>query len=146
MEKAREFQKNIYFCFIDYAKSFDCVDHSKLENLTITDLQIWQQLYVVQPALCLKVLSCSVPCHLTHSLVKSSLIRNPTFEYSQTSWCFPLGFMPSCPHACGPSYSEGSLSTVQRAGITLWRGLFLSRVVVPAPLRRPRPPHTLVLQ
>ena len=32
MEKAREFQKSIYFCFIDYAKTFDCVDHNKLEN------------------------------------------------------------------------------------------------------------------
>ena len=32
MEKAREFQKNIYFCFIDYAKAFDCVGHKKLEN------------------------------------------------------------------------------------------------------------------
>ena len=30
IEKAREFQKNIYFCFIDYAKAFDCVDHRKL--------------------------------------------------------------------------------------------------------------------
>ena len=30
MEKAKEFQKNIYFCFIDYAKAFDCVDHIKL--------------------------------------------------------------------------------------------------------------------
>ena len=30
METAREFQKNIYFCFIDYAKAFDCVDHNKL--------------------------------------------------------------------------------------------------------------------
>ena len=30
IEKAREFQKNIYFCFIDYAKSFDCVDHNVL--------------------------------------------------------------------------------------------------------------------
>ena len=30
MEKARGFQKNIYFCFIDYAKAFDCVDHNKL--------------------------------------------------------------------------------------------------------------------
>ena len=30
MEKARKFQKNIYFCFIDYVKAFDCVDHNKL--------------------------------------------------------------------------------------------------------------------
>ena len=32
MEKAKEFQKHIYFCFIDYAKTFGCVDHNKLEN------------------------------------------------------------------------------------------------------------------
>ena len=32
IKKAREFQKIIYFCFIDYAKAFDCVDHNKLEN------------------------------------------------------------------------------------------------------------------
>ena len=32
MEKARELQKNIYFCFIDYAEAFDYVDHDKLEN------------------------------------------------------------------------------------------------------------------
>ena len=32
MEKAREFQKNIYFCFIDYANANDCVNHNKLEN------------------------------------------------------------------------------------------------------------------
>ena len=41
MEKGREFQKNIYFCFIDYAKAFDCVDHNKLwkilKELTIPD-------------------------------------------------------------------------------------------------------------
>ena len=33
MEKATEFQNNIYFCFIDYAKAFDCVDHNKLWNI-----------------------------------------------------------------------------------------------------------------
>ena len=33
MEKAREFQKNIYFCFMDYAKAFDCVDRNKLWNI-----------------------------------------------------------------------------------------------------------------
>ena len=35
MEKAREIQENIYFRFIDYAKTFDCVDHNKLENSKI---------------------------------------------------------------------------------------------------------------
>ena len=42
IEKAREFQKNIYFCFIDYVKAFDCVDHNKLKILKemgITDLR-----------------------------------------------------------------------------------------------------------
>ena len=35
IEKAREFQKNIYFCFINYAKAFDCVDHNKLWKILI---------------------------------------------------------------------------------------------------------------
>ena len=34
IEKAREFQKNIYFCFIDYTKAFDCVDHNKLWKIS----------------------------------------------------------------------------------------------------------------
>ena len=33
IEKAREFQKNIYFCFIDFIKAFDCVDHNKLQRI-----------------------------------------------------------------------------------------------------------------
>ena len=33
IENAREFQKNIYFCFINYAKAFDCVDHNKLQKI-----------------------------------------------------------------------------------------------------------------
>ena len=44
IEKAREFQKNIYFCFIDYAKAFDCVDHN----------QLW------------KILQMGTPDHLTY--------------------------------------------------------------------------------
>ena len=39
IEKAREFQKNIYFCFIDYAKAFDCVDHNKLWKI-LQELEI----------------------------------------------------------------------------------------------------------
>ena len=42
IEKAREFQKNIYFCFIDYAKAFDCVDHNKrckfFQKMGLSDL------------------------------------------------------------------------------------------------------------
>ena len=37
IEKAREFQKNIYFCFIDYAKAFDCMDHNKLWKILKRD-------------------------------------------------------------------------------------------------------------
>ena len=56
MEKAREFQKNIYFCFIDYAKAFDCVDHKKLwkilKEMGIPDLLtcLLRNLYAGQEA------------------------------------------------------------------------------------------------
>ena len=56
MEKAREFQKNIYFCFIDYAKAFDCVDQNKLwkilEEMGIPDHLpcLLRNLYVGQEA------------------------------------------------------------------------------------------------
>ena len=55
-EKAREFQKNIYFCFIDYAKAFDCVDHNKLwkilKEMGIPDhlTCLLRKLYAVQEA------------------------------------------------------------------------------------------------
>ena len=56
IEKAREFQKNIYFCFIDYAKAFDCVDHHKLwkilKEMGIPDHLTWllRNLYAGQEA------------------------------------------------------------------------------------------------
>ena len=43
MEKARESQKNIYFCFIDYAKAFDCVDHNKLWKI-LKEMFFWKSL------------------------------------------------------------------------------------------------------
>ena len=54
IEKAKEFQKNIYFCFIDYAKAFDCVDHNKLwkvlQEMGISDYLtcLLRNLYEVQ--------------------------------------------------------------------------------------------------
>ena len=56
MEKARKFQKNIYFCFLDYAKAFDCVDHNKLwkklKEMGIPDhlTCLLRNLYAVQEA------------------------------------------------------------------------------------------------
>ena len=56
IEKARDFQKNIYFCFIDYAKAFDCVDHNKLwkilNEMGIPDHLTWllRNLYAGQEA------------------------------------------------------------------------------------------------
>ena len=48
IEKAREFQKNIYFCFIDYAKAFDCVDHNKLwkflQEMGIPDHVVYREI------------------------------------------------------------------------------------------------------
>ena len=43
MEKAREFQKNIYFCFIDYTKAYDCVDHNKLWKI-LKEMEILEHL------------------------------------------------------------------------------------------------------
>ena len=56
IKKAREFQKNIYFCFTDYAKVFDCVDHNKLwkilQEMGIPDhlTCLWRNLYADQEA------------------------------------------------------------------------------------------------
>ena len=47
IEKATEFQKNVDFCFIDYAKAFDCVDHNKLWNII-------QQMGIPDHLICLK--------------------------------------------------------------------------------------------
>ena len=51
MEKAREFQKNIYFCFIDYAKNFDCVDHKKLWEI-LKELGIPDHLTCLEKSVC----------------------------------------------------------------------------------------------
>ena len=53
IEKAREFQENIYFCFIDYAKAFDCVDHNKL--WTILKRWEYQTTWPASWEICLQV-------------------------------------------------------------------------------------------
>ena len=53
IKKAREFQKNIYFCFIDYAKAFDCVDHKKL--LKILKEMEYQTIWPASWEICMQV-------------------------------------------------------------------------------------------
>ena len=65
--RKREFQKNIYFCLIDYAKPFDCVDHNKL----------WKALKEM-----------GIPDHLTHLLRNLYAGQEPTVRtlYGTTDW------------------------------------------------------------
>ena len=71
MEKAREFQKNIYFCFVDYAKAFDCVDHN----------QLWKILKEM-----------GIPDHLTCLLGDLYASQEVTVRtrHGKTDW-FPIG-------------------------------------------------------
>ena len=54
IEKPREFQKNIYFCFIDYAKNFDCVDHNKLWKI-LKEMGIPDYLTCLLRMICMQV-------------------------------------------------------------------------------------------
>ena len=81
MEKAREFQKNIYFCFIDYAKAFDCVDHNKLWKIIKRN---GQTNIVVSWEICMQV---------KHQQLESDMDQ-PTGsklgkEYVKTVYCHP---------------------------------------------------------
>ena len=59
IEKAREFKKNIYFCFIDYAKAFDCVDHSKYQTTLPASWEICIQVKKQQLELDMEQQTCS---------------------------------------------------------------------------------------
>ena len=93
MEKAREFQKNIYFCCIDYAKAFDCVDHRKL----------WKILKEM-----------GIPDHLTCLLRNLYAGQEATVRtgHGTTDW-FQIGKGVHCHSAvyCHPAYLTSMQST-----------------------------------
>ena len=55
MEKAREFQKNIYSCFLNYAKAFDCVDHKKLWKILKEMGREYQTIWPASWGICMQV-------------------------------------------------------------------------------------------
>ena len=69
IEKARGFQKSIYFCFIDYAKAFDCMDHSKLWKI-LKEMGISNHPYL-SPKTCLRVKKQQLEAGMEHGMVQN---------------------------------------------------------------------------
>ena len=82
MEKAKEFQKNIYFCFIDYAKAFDCVDHNKLWNI----LERWeyQTTWPASWEICMRIKNQQLELDMEQQTGSKS-----GKEYVKTVYCHP---------------------------------------------------------
>ena len=97
MEKAREFQKNIYFCFIDYAKAFDCVDHNKLwkilKEMGIPDhlTFLLRNLYAGQEAIVRTGHGTS--SKLEKEYVKGGYCHPASLTYMQSTSCKMPGWM-----------------------------------------------------
>ena len=92
IEKAREFQKNIYFCFIDYAKAFDCVDHNKLwkilQEMGIPDhlTCLLRNLYASQEETVLEMEQWT-SCKLGKEYVKTAYCHPAYLTYMQSTSC-----------------------------------------------------------
>ena len=81
MEKTREFQKNIYFCFIDYAKAFDCVHHNKLcKILKESESEVSQSC----PTLC-DPMDCSLSGSSVHGIFQARVLEWIDISYSRGS-------------------------------------------------------------
>ena len=95
MQKAKESQKNIYFCFIDYAKEFDCVDHNKLWKILVVVVQMLShvQLFVTPwTAACQASLSFIIS--QTHYLLKLMSIES-VMSSNCLILCHTLLLLPS---------------------------------------------------
>ena len=99
MEKAREFQKNIYFCFIDYAKPCDCVDHNKLwkilKEVAIPDhlTCLLRNLYAGQEATVRTRHRTTEWFQMGKEYVKAVYCHPVYLTYMQSTSCKMLGFM-----------------------------------------------------
>ena len=99
MEKAREFQKNIYFSFVDCAKAFDCVDHNKLLNILKemeyqTTLPVsWETCMQVKKQQLQPVMEQQTGSKLGKEYVKAILCHLAYLTYMQNTSCEMLGWM-----------------------------------------------------
>ena len=99
IERAREFQKNIYFCFVDYAKAFDCVDHSKLwkilKEMGVPDhlICLLKNLYASQEATVRTGLKQQTGSKLGKEYVKVVYRHLAYLTYTQSTSCEMWGWM-----------------------------------------------------
>ena len=98
-EKAREFKENIYFCFIDYAKAFDCVDHNTLweilQEMGIPDYLTWliRNLYAGQEATVRTECGTMDWFKIVKGVVKGIYGHPAYLTYMQSTSCETLGWM-----------------------------------------------------
>ena len=99
IEKAREFQKNIYICFIDYPKAFDCVDHNKLRQI-LKEVGILyhltcllRNLYAGQEAIVRTGMEQQTGSKLGKGYVKAVYCHPAHLTYMQSTSCEMLGWM-----------------------------------------------------
>ena len=98
MEKAREFQKNIYFCFIDYAKAFDCVDHNKLWKILRWEYQTtlpasWEICMPVKKQQLEPDMEKQTGSKSGKEYVKAVYCHPAYLTYMQSTSCWMLGWM-----------------------------------------------------
>ena len=99
IEKAREFQKNIYFCFVDYAKAFDCVDHNImwkiLQEMGIPDhlTCLLRNLYAGQEATVRLDMEQQIGSKLGKEYVKAVYCHPAYLTYMQSTSCEIRGWM-----------------------------------------------------
>ena len=99
IEKAREFQKNIYFCFIDYAKAFDCMDHNKLWEI-LKEVE-YQTTWPVPWEICIQIRKQQLEMDVEQQTVSKSgkeyvkaVCCDPVYlTYMQSTSCKMLGWM-----------------------------------------------------
>ena len=99
-EKATEFQKSIYFCFTDYAKAFECVDHDKLTKI-LQEMGIPDHLTCLLRNLCMQVMKQQLELEIEEQTgsklgkeyVKAVYCHPAYLTYTQSTSCKMLGWM-----------------------------------------------------
>ena len=99
IKKAREFQKNIYFCFLDYTKAFDCVDHNKLwkilQEMGVPDRLtfLWKVYMQVKKQQLEPDMEQQSGSKLGKEYIKAVYCHPAYLTYMQNTWCEMLGWM-----------------------------------------------------